>query len=178
MRSLAGVILIVLGFLAACASPTLTPTPVPTAVPTAAVRIDPRTTRPCDILSAQEASAIFGSPVRESAMGNVPDLTKANFIVCGYTTPTAPVTGFSFTVFGLRIPGTGQTIFEQNKTDDSKLGLFTPVSGLGDEAYWNGNLLWVRMGDLTLGVTGAKEFGASDKDLAINIAQLVLDRLE
>jgi hypothetical protein len=153
-------------------------TPTPVAVPTATVRLDPRTTRPCDILPAAEASAIFGKPLRESAMGNVPDLTKANFIVCGYTTPSVPIAGFSFTVFGLRIAGSGQKIYEDNKARDTADGVFTPMSDFGDEAYWNGSLLWIRSGDLTVGVTAAKERGKPDLELTKTIARLVLERLE
>ncbi len=178
--------LVVLGLMvlaalcAACASPTPTPAPniAPTVVPTPATKIDPRGSVPCSIISDAEASQIFGKPVRASAMGNVPNLDNANFIVCSYTTPAPPITGFSFTVFGRKDAASADKLFAQSKAEDVADNRYTPVNGLGQEAYWDGALLLVRHGEIVIAVAGAKQTGKPDFDMVKTVAEIVMERIQ
>ena len=155
----------------ACASPTPTVTPVPQ-------KFDARVAMPCDIFTRDEAAQLLGKPVNMTTMGSVEDLAQAEFVTCAYLTQEARPSGIAITLFGRRNADNALKLFQETKTASAAQNKFTLVSDLGEEAFWNGSMLFVRRGEQVIGVTGARSISSNDLEMVKQVAEKVLSRLE
>ena len=175
MRARIYIFLLVLCFsFAACAPQTPTATPAPPPPP----KFDARVAMPCDIFTRAEAEQLLGKRVNVTTMGSVEDLAQAEFVTCAYLTQEARPSGIALTLFGRHNAETARTLFQDTKAESTAQNKFTAVDGLGDEAFWNGSMLFVRRGEQIIGIMGARSLSENDLGMVKQVAEKVLARIQ
>jgi hypothetical protein len=89
----------------------------------------------CTLLTKAEVEAIVGRPVLEPVSQRIAELST-----CGYPDPTAPAGGViprvaSVAVFSAADAAAAKSVYDTGKSNAAEV---TPVSGVGDEAFWDG----------------------------------------
>lgn len=140
-------------------------------------KFDARTALPCEVYTRADATELLGQAVRETTMGNVPDLTESDFVSCAYLTAQAPPSGISFTLYGRKNSANGLKFYQTSLAESTAQNTITSVVGLGDEAFWNGTMLLVKRGNQVIGVTAARGISQNDLNMAKAVANKLLTRL-
>jgi hypothetical protein len=121
--------------------------------------------KPCDYLSAADASAILGVTLTSSEEGGA----------CSYS--GAQATGFATTVNG-GLAGAGDPVW---KNEVKSLGGATKLSGVGDEAYGSAGgievKIVVRAGDTVIEVADADGSDTTTFPKSIAIAKAIIAKL-
>jgi hypothetical protein len=121
-----------------------------TAVTSPAVTSSPAATvgeGACKYVSTAQAAALVTSPVKPGVPSSVTQ-QSVTFDYCTYTLDPGNAPGVLIAV--AHIPGDGAAGFAAFKQDQAQKSDFQDVAGVGDEAYFAGENLYVRQGNTGL----------------------------
>ena len=101
----------------------------------------------CKYVSTAQAAALVTSPVKPGVPSSLTQ-QSVTFDYCTYTLDPGNAPGVLIAVAD--IPGDGATGFAAFKQDQAQKSDFQDVAGVGDEAYFAGENLYVRQGNTGL----------------------------
>lgn len=129
----------------------------------------------CDVLSADEASKVMGLELVESDNNPnvVPGGAKASY--CGFSNNGK----FAISVSLLEFPDDGRSgeYFEGMRKLAKEFSNPETVSGLGDDAFWGGDTLYVLVGRISLAIVIGQSFKEGGLDKAKAAANIIVPRL-
>lgn len=119
----------------------------------------------CSLLSEDEASELLGV-----AVTSVEPTAIRTFAACDWINDaTLPIKSLQVGIFDFTASS------NLVKETAGALGELDEVSGIGDEAYWNGSQLYVRKGELMMSIFPSGDGGREQAEAA---AKLVVPRLD
>jgi hypothetical protein len=143
----------------------------------APTKLDPRTARPCEFLTEEEAGKIMDKPTIAVMSGELKTPADSDSLVCtfGYVDDTE-IAGLTLHIIGLEDPARASLDYERRQTQAIQQRNHTPLPELGD-AFWDRTELAARKGSVVIRITAKKGNYRDNLDMAKKAAALVLARL-